>query len=156
MSIQISEELKRIIQDKSSLKILGTVDGKGVPHLAGKGSIDVDEEGTLYYLELLEGSLTNKNMIRSLWFNKPVAILVVSGDRRSFHILAKPVKTLVANHVFEKYYELAQSRNPDNDLAAVYYFDVLEVRESGYAKRKQEEEALHPLYEHLDRRAVNR
>jgi hypothetical protein len=154
MSITLSEELKAILADKDTIKIIGTADAAGTPHLAGKGSIGVDDDGRLYYLELLEGSVTNKNMIRSLWFDKPIAILVIAKDRRSFHINAKPIKTLIANHVFEKYYELVQSKNPNNDLAAVYYFDVEAITERTYALRKDQEEELHPLYTHLDRWAV--
>jgi hypothetical protein len=155
MSITISEELQKVIKDPKTIKVLATTDGDGNPHVVAKGSLSIDEDGRLYHLELLEGSKTNKNVTRSLWFDRPVSILLIAEDRKSYQIKAQPVKALVFGHVFEKYYVQSQERNPNNDLSTVYYYDVLEVIEQTYETRRLEEAEIHPLYEHLDRWAVN-
>jgi hypothetical protein len=149
----ISEELKKHILDKDAIKILATTDKDGNPHVVAKGSLTVDENNKLLYLELLESSRTNKNMIRSLWFEKKVAVNIITPQRKSVQIKGKPVKALIAGKVFEKYYDFVRQRDPDNDLATVYYIEVEEVIDESYKARRAEEEAKHPLYTHLDRLA---
>jgi hypothetical protein len=151
----LSEEVKNYIFDKDSVKVLATVDKFGNPHVVAKGSLTVDENGRLLYLELLESSRTNKNMIYSLWFEKKIAINIITPQRKSVLIRGKPVKTLIAGSVFEKYYAFVQQRDAENDLAAVYYIDVEEVIDESYPVRRAEENAKHPLYIHLDRLANN-
>ena len=153
MAVEISQEVKDIISDKDTIKVIASVDLDGNPHVVAKGSISVNKEGKIIYLELLESSRTNKNLIGSLWFNKKVAINIISKDKRSFQIKGIPVKTLVAGHVYEEYYKQAQERNKDNDLAAVYIIEPEEVIEETYSVRKEIEEKKHPLYIHLDRLA---
>jgi hypothetical protein len=149
----LSEEVKGYILDRDSIKVLATTDKDGTPHAVAKGSLTVDEEGRLLYLELLESSRTNKNMIYSLWFEKKVAVNIITPQRKSVLIKGRPVKTLIAGRVFEKYYTFAQQRDSGNDLAAVYYIDVEEVIDESYPVRRAEEAAKHPLYIHLDRLA---
>lgn len=149
----ISEKIKSYILDKDSVKVLATVDKHGNPHVVAKGSLTVDEEGRLLYLELLESSRTNKNMIYSLWFEKRIAVNIITSQRKSILIKGRPVKTLIAGEVFEKYYAFVQQRDSENDLAAVYYIDVEEVIDESYPVRRAEETAKHPLYIHLDRLA---
>lgn len=153
MAVAISQEVKEIILDKDTIKVLASVDLDGNPHVVAKGSLSVNDEGKIVYLELLESSKTNKNLIGSLWFEKKVAINVISKDRRSFQIKGKPIKTLVAGRVYEEYYKKAQEKNKDNDLAAVYFIEPEEVIEETYFARKEIEGKKHPLYIHLDRLA---
>lgn len=152
MAVKISDELKEILADKDTIKVLASVDTEGIPHVVAKGSITLSEDKTqIIYLELLEGSKTNKNLIAGLWFNKKVAINVISKERKSYQIKGTPVKTLVAGRVYEEYYKKAQERNPKNDLAAVYYIDIEEIINESYPVRLEEEQRKHPLYIHLDR-----
>lgn len=153
MSVEISQEVKDIIKDKDAIKVLASVDPSGNPHVVVKGSISVNEDGKIVYLELLESSRTNKNLVNSLWFDKKVAINVISQDNQSFQIKGKPVKILVAGHVYEEFYKQAQEEDPENDLAAVYIIEPEEITEETYSKRKETEEKKHPLYIHLDRLA---
>jgi predicted pyridoxine 5'-phosphate oxidase superfamily flavin-nucleotide-binding protein len=149
----ISEEVKAHILNRESIKVLATIDKDGNPHVVAKGSLTVDDEGRLLYLELLESSRTNRNMIYSLWFEKRVAVNIITPQRKSILIKGKPVKALIAGSVFEKYYNLVQQRDAENDLAAVYYIDAEEITDESYPVRRAEETAKHPLYIHLDRLA---
>lgn len=148
----INDELKEIIADKDSIKVLASVDTEGNPHVVAKGSIALSEDGKqLVYMELLEGSKTNKNLTAAIWFNNKVAVNVISKERKSYQIKGTPVKTVIAGKVFEEYYIKAEERNPENNLAALYYIDIEEVINESYPVRLKEEREKHPLYVHLDK-----
>lgn len=153
MAITISEEVKKAFNAPDSIKILASISQEGIPHAVAKGSLCINEQGQVEYWELLESSTTNRNLIYSLWYEKEVAVTVITGDRRSYQIKALPVKTLVSGKRFEEAYVKAQERREDNDLAAVYLLEPLEVIEESYPVRKAQEEEKHPLYIHLDRLA---
>jgi predicted pyridoxine 5'-phosphate oxidase superfamily flavin-nucleotide-binding protein len=154
MAVEINDELKAIIADKETIKVLASVDLDGNPHVVAKGSIALTEDGKqIVYSELLEGSRTNKNLTAGIWFNKKVAINLISKDRVSYQIKGTPVKTLIAGKTFEKYYIQAEQRNPENNLAAVYYIDIEEIINESYPVRFKEEREKHPLYIHLDKLA---
>lgn len=82
MAITINNEIRELLRDKQTLKVLASVDKTGKPHVAFKGSIDVDEDGNLYYLEVLESSQTNKNLTNSIWFDKYVAINILVPTKK--------------------------------------------------------------------------
>ena len=104
------------------------------------------------YLERLEGSKTNKHMTYSLWFNKMVAINILSKDKSSIQIKGIPEKMLVAGSVFEKYYTSINEQD-SGDLAAVYYIKIKEIIDESYEIREQEHTKEFPLYMHIDRLA---
>ena len=151
MAVKINEELKSILNDKNTLKLLASVDTEGVPHVTVKNSINVSKKGELYYLEFFENSKTNKNLIGSLWFNKIVAINIISGDKRSFLIKGRVLRTAIAGREFEEFYKSSQTQDKDNDLSAVYYIDADEITEETFAARREEEAKKNALYIHLDR-----
>lgn len=151
MAVKINEELKGILAHKNTLKLLASVDPEGIPHVTVKNSINLTEDGQLYYLEFFENSKTNKNLTGSLWFNKIVAINVISGDKRSYLIKGRVTRTVIAGRVFEEFYKLSQEQDPENDLSAVYYIDACEIREETFSVRREEEARKNPLYIHLDR-----
>ena len=109
------------------------------------------DDGWLKYWELLESSQTNKNVTYALWFDKEIAINIITEDRKSYQIKGIPRKNLNAGREYEENYIKAQERNKDNDLAAVYYIEPTYVKEESYSVRLEEEREKHPLYMHLDR-----
>jgi predicted pyridoxine 5'-phosphate oxidase superfamily flavin-nucleotide-binding protein len=153
MSVELNQEIKDAIADKDSIKVIATISQQGVPHVVAKGSITVTEDGQLRYWELLEGSQTNKNVAYALGADKTVAINVITKDRRSYQIKGIPRKSLVDGHEYEEAYVAARNRNPENDLAAVYYIEPVEVIEESYAVRQKEEREKNPSYTHLDKLA---
>lgn len=152
--IEISQNIRDAIADADSVKVLATIDRNGNPHVVAKGSITVAENGQIRYMELLESSATNKNVTYALWFDKQVAINIITKDRKSYQIKGVPVRSLIAGHEYEEFYQKAQERNPLNDLAAVYYIRPTEVIEESYPVRREQETKKHPLYVHLDRLAI--
>lgn len=153
MAAEISKELKEAIEDKESVKVFATIDRHGIPHVVAKESIAVTEDGQIRYWELLESSQTHKNVTYALWFDKKVAINIITKERKSYQIKGIPKKCLIAGHEYEEAYIAAQERDENNDLAAVYYIEPTEVIEESYPVRRKEEKEKHPLYVHIDRLA---
>lgn len=151
MAVEISNEIREAIADENSIKVIATIDRHGVPHVVAKGSISVNEDGQIKYFELLESSQTNKNVTYALWFDKIVAINIITKEKKSYQIKGIPRRSLVAGREYEEAYVAAQKRNKDNDLAAVYFIEPVEVIEESYPVRLKEENEKHPLYLHLDR-----
>lgn len=149
MAAELGEEIIKLLGDPETVKVLATVDREGRPHVAFKGSIHVNGRGQLEYFEIIESSQTNKNLVSSIWFNKPVAVNILGKDKTSFQIKGKPVKALISGREFEGHYrKLKEERGLD--LSTVWIIDAEEVIEETFAKRRSEEEAQHPLFRHLD------
>lgn len=155
MAAELTNEIIEAIKDKDSIKVVATVDGRGFPHVVAKGSLNIDDEGRLYFWELLESSVTNRNTIHALWFNKWIAVNIITKDKKSYQIKGYPYKTLVNGKEYQKAYVKALERNPENDLAAVYFIRPEEVINESYPVRKAEENLKHPLYIHLDHYAYD-
>jgi general stress protein 26 len=153
MAIQLSDEVKELLQDKDTLKVLATTGEDGVPHVVIKGTLHVGEDGNLVYLELLESSRTNKNLVRSIWFDRKVAVALQGKGGESYQIIGKPVKALITGPVFQKHYVSIRERLGDVDLATVWIIEPEKVTDQRYSARRREEETLHPTFIHLDRLA---
>lgn len=153
MAITLSKEVIEAIKSPQSVKVIASKDRHGEVHVVAKGSLSVTDEGQLYFLELLEGSQNNKNLTYSLWFAQKVAINIITADHKSYQIKGIPVKNLVAGSEFEAFYRSVVEKDPDNDLAAVYFIDPIEEKEESYPVRREEHGRRHPLYLHLDRLA---
>lgn len=152
--VELTKKIIDAINDKDSIKVLATIDGRGFPHVVAKGSINVDGKNRLYWYELLESSVTNRNAIHALWFNKWVAINIITKDKKSYQIKGYPYETLVNGKEFQDAYIKAQLSNYENDLAAVYFIKPEEIIDETYSIRKETEEKAHPLCIHLDRLAA--
>lgn len=153
MAVKLSDDVIAAINDPGSIKVIASTDRFGRIHVVPKGSITVADDGRIKYWELIESSQTNKNVTYALWFNKEIAINVITPDKKSYQIKGVPRVNLNAGREYEENYIKAQKRNPENDLAAVYYIEPTELREESYGKRLAQEREKHPLYIHLDRLA---
>jgi hypothetical protein len=150
----INERIQTLLQDPGAAKVLATADKLGVPHLMLDHTITSNEQGQIIYLELIETSVTNVNLVNSIWFKKKVAIqLSGSGNGETYLIKGYPVYSIICGPVFEHYYKLSMDRNPEFDLSTVWVIEPDEVIEDSYEARKSKERAEHPLVMHLDRLA---
>jgi len=150
MAIEISDEIKGLLQDKNTLKALASIDKDGVPHVVFKGSINLDEEGNLFFLELLETSQTNKNLTYSIWFDKKVAINLYN-DKKSIQIKGTPKKVHITGRLFEEKYQEVRARNPKADLSGVWIITPEEIRTETFSERLEYEREHYPVIGHLDR-----
>lgn len=151
----MTPEIIALLQDSNTVKVLTTVDGDGVPHTVFKGSLRADESGNLQVLELIESSRTNRNLVRSIWYNRPVSVLLKGKDSRCFQIKGVPIKAHVSGPVFQKNYVAIRERLGDVDLAGVWIIRPDEVIDETPKVRRTEEEAAHPVFVHLDRLVSN-
>jgi hypothetical protein len=152
MRLKLDESLVALIKDPQSVKALASTGKDGEVHLVFKGSISVNEEGNIEYLELIETSQTNKNLVHSLWFDRPVSITVLGRDRSSWQIKGVPLKALVSGKKFEKNYTAVREKlGKEADLSTVWIIEPREAREQSYPVRREQEEQKYPLIGHLDR-----
>lgn len=156
MAITIGTELAGLLDQEDTVKLLVTTDEQGIPHAVVKKSLQLDSDtNRLLYLELLESSQTNKNMVRSIWFNRVITIAVIGTLGESYQIKGRPVKAIVSGHAFRKYYNLVREKKPEADLAAVWVIEPVEIIDERFSVRLQQETAAHPYFQHLDQLAHN-
>jgi hypothetical protein len=139
------------LNEADALKILVTLDENGAPHPTPKGSIRWDGERIVSW-EILESSRTNRNLTRSIWFDKPVAILLVTADKQSYKITAKTARNIVAGKEFTRHYEEAEQRR-GRGIAGVWLFEPVEITDQSAKTRIAEEQVAHPYFAHLDQLA---
>ncbi|WP_242393815.1 hypothetical protein [Anaeromyxobacter oryzisoli] len=148
----LDPRIPALLADAATVKILATSDRSGRPHATVAPSIHLDDDGRLVHLERLESSGTQRNLVASLWFDRPVAVTVQRGAE-AFEIVGVPVKALVAGPEFRRQYEALRARAPEDDLAAVWLIEPREVTELTHDVRRARQEAERPFLTHLDRLA---
>lgn len=151
MAIKLQDKIIKLINDKDTIKVLSTVDKDNVPHTVFKSFLKVDDSGNIIYLELIESSITNNNMVNSIWFKKKVSITIKSKNNESYQIKGVPVKAEISGQLFKKYYKFVKENIEDGDLSTVWVIEPEEIRNETYSYRKKQEEEKHPLLIHLDR-----
>lgn len=151
MGIKIENEIKNLFLDKEAIKLLGTVDENGSPHIVRKGSIHLEENGNIEYLELLETSRSYKNFTRSLWYDKKVSIFINGKAGQAYQIKGKPIKILIAGPVYEKNYVSLRKKLGDVDLAAVCIIETEEIIDEAFSVKFEKQESEFPIFTHLDR-----
>jgi len=155
MATKLDKEIIALLGSDDSTTVLATVNEQGYPHAASKPYVRVDGDGNLLYLELVESSHTQKNLVRSIWFDQKVAISVSGTNGQSWQIKGKPVKTLITGPLFLHHYSEVRKRLGDVDLSAVWVIEPEEVINENISVRHAEEQQAHPLFRHLDRLAKN-
>ena len=153
MAIRLNDEAAALLRDAQTTKFLSTLGPDGTIHGVFKEFVEVEEDGNILLLELLESSITNRNLVNSLWFKKQVSIAARSAGGTSWQIKGIPIRCLITGPKFEKYYALARTLFGDVDLSSVWIIEPVEARNETFTVRKEEEEAKHPLFVHLDRLA---
>jgi monomeric isocitrate dehydrogenase len=148
----MAREILKLLNDERNIKVLINIDDDGLAYPAVKDSLRNEDED-IVYTEFLESSNTNRFLTKALWFDKKVSILLLTYDKRSFKIVAQPIKAIVSGKVFQKYYEEVQEKFKDLDLSTVWVFKPLEITEQTLRKRVDEETRARPYFLHLDRLA---
>lgn len=153
MPLTLEPRVRALLDDPTTTKILATSDRAGRPHaVVVDDLLQVDADGRLLYLERLEGSPTQRNLVASLWFDRPVAISLRRGHE-AFEIVGRAVKSIVTGPVFRRHYEAVRASDPAADLAAVWHIAPDGTTEHSYAHRRARQEAERPFLTHLDRLA---
>jgi hypothetical protein len=141
-----------LLRDPQSKKALSTVGADGVPHTVFKDSITVDTDGNIRFYEVIETSITNKNLVYSLWFNRLVSINVIGKDDTSFQVTGIPFRAIICGNEFEAaYMDLRKSLGENADLSTIWIIKPESTRENTFQVRLREFTGNYPLIGHLDR-----
>jgi hypothetical protein len=139
MAKLITYEIKNIIRSKDTVKVVSAVGKDGNPHTVFKGSLDVNEDGNLYFLEVMDTSQISKNLTYSIWFHKKVSVNILSADGRSYQIKEYIHKDIIAGSYFEEQYKKLRQRNEKADLTGIWVIEPDEIREETFSLRLQYE-----------------
>jgi hypothetical protein len=86
-----------------------------------------------------------------IWFNRKVAIHILTEDRKSYEIIGRPERSVTSGREFEEVYKKLLERNPDGDLNAIWTIIPESVREETFAFRVKESKENYPILGHLDK-----
>ncbi len=150
----VRNEIVTLLNDSAMVASIATLDENGVPRSAPSPFLRLDEKGRLVHLELLETSTTHRNLLRSIWFGRPVSITLTGSGDRVLVVSGQPHKAHVSGPLFSDYYREVRARLGDADLVAVWLIEPDQVSDETYLVRKEREEELYPFHRHLDRLAV--
>ena len=142
---ELTKELMDALNDPETTKVLGTTDEDGCPHVVFKGSLIALDDGNIAYAELIETSLTQKNMLRNFWNKKPVAISVLNQKKKvNYQIKGEAYKFHIEGPVWDQFLERIWSRMPDANPSGVWEIIPLEVINQDYEIRLKEEMRRRP------------
>jgi hypothetical protein len=154
MSDESRKLMETLLKDTATTASIATLDEDGTPRSVPSPFLRLDDKGCLVHLELLETSTTHRNLLRSIWFERPVSVTVSGNTGRILVAKGRPYKAYVSGPLFSQYYREVRERLGDADLVAVWLIELDQVNDDTYLVRKEREEALHPFHRHLDRLAV--
>ena len=143
------DNIKSIINNPKTIKVLGTVGVDGVPHTAVKQSLHINEDGNIEYFELLESSVSYKNVTGSIWFDKKVSIVVIGENRESFEITGRVDRILIAGDRYEEAYKKALEEK-GFDIAALIIIIPEKIDDKAAKKKFEEQDSTRIFYRHLE------
>jgi hypothetical protein len=150
MTIENLYLLSIALKTANALKFVATAAEDGTPHLEENTSIHVDNDGRLVLLELDEYSLTNRNLVRSIWFSKPIAILV-QAEGVAVKVTGRPYKAVITGPLFEEHYRAVQATDKDAELSTVWLIDITAISDERPAARRERDNKGRLPLTHLDR-----
>ncbi|MDY6862878.1 MAG: hypothetical protein SV062_07805 [Thermodesulfobacteriota bacterium] len=144
---KLPEEVLDILKGKDTIRVLTTTDEDGVPHSVFKDSLtDLDEE-KIAYMELLEISNTNKNMLRSYWDKKTVVVsLLNSAKKISYQIKGEPDRFLIEGPIWDKFLDVTWGILPNSNPAGVWVIKPHKIINQTYENRLAQEIKRRPNF----------
>lgn len=150
MAPEFKQDFFSALLGNESIKLIGTIDEAGTPHLEEVPTLTLDKDGYLVLLEENEYSRTNRNLVGSLWFTRKVTVYVRHSPTHQFQAIAKPYKVLITGSVFEQHYREVRAAKPDAKLSAVWLLEVEHVSDENFKVRQARDEAGRLALTHLD------
>jgi hypothetical protein len=147
-----------LLKDPTATKVLATLNEDGSAHVVFKGSLTTIDDENIAFSEGDDLNKSNKNLVRSIWFDKQVTINITKGGT-SYEIKGKPYKGLITGPIFKQFLVKTRERGgPDSDIAAVWIIKPETVTNESPSFRRAAIEAKKPFNNsHLDReRIINR
>lgn len=150
MTVRLDPALRALLAEPGAVRALATAGPDGEPHAVLSPDIELDGE-RLLYLEPLEASRTQRDLVASIWFERPVTLVVAGEGGATWRIRGRVRKAHVAGPVFRARYERLQAADPDADLAAVWEIEPQAVTDESPQTLRRRQEAERPFFKHLDR-----
>ena len=151
MPLTLQPIIRQLLEDTGTTKIVATTTEDGSPYAVISPFLHLNHEGLFVHLELLETSITNRNLLRNLWFDRKTAINLSGKDGRSVLVKGVPLKAIISGPIFSEYYNKVRKALGDADLSTVWLIKPVEIINETYSERKIEEESQYPFSVHLDR-----
>lgn len=151
MPLALEQEVIDLLNNDTTIKIIASIDGEGVPHIEVKQSLHLGSDGQIHLLEFHEYSTTSKNLVRSIWFNRPLAILLRGADGHCIQVKGRAVKNHISGSLFQQHYSRVRDEFGDIDLAGVWIVEPDEIIDQGYEQNPYSLASENPTYIHLDR-----
>lgn len=145
---ELNQGVIDLINSGSSVKLLATVDGDGIPHVECNDFLQVVGD-KLHYLDFNEGSITSRNLTRSIWYDRLLAIVIRGQNGNTFQIKGKAIKNIVSGPLFQEHYVRVRNRFGDIDLCGIWVIKPEEVIDHGLRECPYIES--NPTFVHLDR-----
>lgn len=145
----INEELKKLIEDKNTIKVVSSQNREGIINSAPKGSLEISGDNELTYVEVLESSKSYRNIVYSIWYDKKVSVLVVGADRETYLIHGHVKKILTCGSEYEEYYKRYQEAR-GFDIAAAVKLEIETVDNLNLAEKIKKQKEEHPFFTHYD------
>jgi hypothetical protein len=95
----LDPKLIELLESPDSVKIIATLDADGSPCLAINASVASLNGVTIVLSERLETSRTSKNLVRSVWYDKPVTLLALNASS-AFEIRAETYRCLAVGDIY--------------------------------------------------------
>lgn len=122
---------ERLSNNDLAVRYLLTSDADGLPHLEANDSLHLDANGRLVALIRDEYSATQRNLVRSLWFKRRLAIHLQGRDGRALRLVGAPYKALVSGPRFETHYRELSQQADFTGLSTVWLIDIESAEEVG-------------------------
>lgn len=151
MTDALTPQLRTLLAAPHALRVLATCGVDGSPHAVLAPALEVDAEGRILYLEPLESSRTQRDLVAAIWFDRPAVVVVVGEDGTTWRISGRVRKAHVTGALFRERYERLRAEEPGTDLAAVWEIEPREITDESAATLGRRQEAGRPFFTHLDR-----
>lgn len=151
MAQHLTKELFDLLAAPEASAAIATIDEQGFPHVVSGLPLQGDADGNLLYLEYFESSPVSRNLLRSLWFDRPVSVAVSAPDGRSYQVKGRPAKVHITGSLFLEQYERIRAELGDINLAAVWVIEPQQIIDENIARSRTAEETERPFFTHLDR-----
>ena len=150
MAVENIHLLAEALNHPAAQSFIATADANAIPHVEENPRLRIDEDGRLEILELDEYSLTNRNLVHSIWFAKKIAVLVRAGEA-AVKAVGTPYKAIITGPRFEAHYRALQAQHPDTELSTVWLIDIETVSDERPEVRRARDNAGRLPLTHLDR-----
>jgi hypothetical protein len=151
----LPEELSKLLKNETSVKILGTLNADGSPYVVPNETITTFNGKTIVLSEELEKTQSNRNLVRSIWFDRP-AVVCISDNHTTYEIRVKVHKCLIVGEIFDRMLSFAREKGgPDADIVTAWELIPEESVDISPDTVRAEQKRIHPyLDSHLDRASL--